>query len=170
MAEIHKFSFAYDGAEDRIAWDAEDTDGAATRLWVTQRLCRGVVRAILPMLDAPVSNDRPATQESQVHSWQQAAAMSEFGKTSGVKTSTETTAGLVREIRITPRGDGVILAFEYGAGQGLVISMSGAALRQTLAELHRLSVAAEWNLDIWPSWIADPNGALAAATPSGSLN
>ena len=170
MAEIHKFSFAYDGAEDRIAWDTEDTDGAATRLWITQRLCRGLVKALLPMLDTPVSNDRPASGDSQVHSWQQAAAMSEFGKTAGVRTSTETTAGLVRAIHITPRGEGVTLAFEFGSGQGQVVGMSGAALRQTLSELHRLNVAAEWGLDIWPGWIADPNAALAAATPSVALN
>jgi hypothetical protein len=37
MTQIHKFSLVYDATEDRLAWDAEDIQGATTRLWLTQK-------------------------------------------------------------------------------------------------------------------------------------
>ena len=84
MSEIHRFSLVYDIPEDRIAWDVEDTDGVATRLWLTQRLCRALLTAIFPMVQAPAAADLPSQHQATLQSWEQAAAMSEFGKVPAV--------------------------------------------------------------------------------------
>src|SRR5262245_2692712 len=101
MAEIHKFSFSYDKAEDRLAWDTEDRAGATTRLWLTQRLCRGFVKALIPMLPTGAVDSAPQ-HASTVQSWEQAAAMSTFGKTPPVQPTVKTVAGLLTALHITP--------------------------------------------------------------------
>lgn len=163
MAEITRFSFLYDPAEDRIALDAEDADGAATRLWLTQRLCRGLVAALVPMLTPPAS----ALEDPGRQSWEQAAAVEAMGATPPVHPGPEATVGLVHEVTIAPAGDRLALTLRFSAGQSRELSIATVALRQTLAELHRLHVIAAWPQDLWPAWIADPAGGAAAV---GAVN
>jgi hypothetical protein len=166
MTQIHKFSLVYDVAEDRLAWDAEDTDGATTRLWLTQRLSRGLVSALLPLLQAATAQKIAPQHEASVQSWEQAAAMAEFGKVPGVKPQAEATTGLVRAVHIRPSNTGMDLTFEFGADGSRTVSIAHAAVRQTLAVMHRLYVAAEWPLDVWPAWISQP----AAPASAEALN
>ena len=154
MSPIHKFSLHYDPAEDRLAWDTEDTGGATTRLWLTQRLCRGLVGAILPLIEARL--DAPPQHQATVQSWEQAAAMADFGKTPPVQTRAESVTGLVSAVHITPTTEGFDLTFDFGAGEQRTVGVVLAAVRQTLDVLHRLSISAGWPQDIWPAWIAQP--------------
>ena len=85
MIQIHRFSLLYDMAEDRMALDAEDIQGATTRLWLTQRLCRGLVKALIPMLRQTAHRPTAAENEGAVQSWEQAAAMASFGKVPNVQ-------------------------------------------------------------------------------------
>lgn len=161
MSEIHKFSLAYDTAQDRIAWDAEAVDGAATRLWLTQRLCKAVVKALTPMIQTSATPQHQAA----VQSWEQAAAVAALGQTPAVKVSDETPSGLVGAVHLTPAGSSITVAFDFAAGQSLSIVMTPVALRQTLAVLHRLHVSAGWPTDEWPAWLAAP-----AAAPTDAVN
>ncbi len=164
MAEIRKVSLLYAAAEDRLALDMEDVEGGGTRLWLTQRLCRGLVTAIVPMLQQSVSLRLPGQPPETAQSWEQAAAMADFGQTPGVRTTPDAASGLVETLRISPPGDQMTLTFEFGTGQSRAVTLTVAALRQTLAVMHRLHVEAGWPLDVWPAWIADP-AAHAAAGP-----
>ena len=71
MSEIHKFSLRYDPGEDRLAWDLEADDGGVTRLWLTQRLCRNFIEAIIPVLTKaapatwPPSTSPPSSRSSR---------------------------------------------------------------------------------------------------------
>lgn len=154
MTQIHKFSLSYDAAEDRLAWDTEDTAGVTTRLWLTQRLCRGLVTAILPLLEA--RQDVPPQHQATVQSWEQAAAMADFGKVPAVRPDARTASGLVSAVHITPTAEGFDLKFDFGAGDHRTVGVVLPALRQTLDVVHRLNVAAEWSQDHWPAWITQP--------------
>ena len=165
MTKIRKFSLAYDAGEDRIAWDAEGVDGAITRIWLTQRFCREFAGAVIPRLPAPIAADVAPEHQATVQGWEQAAAMSGFGKTPGVRVTPEATAGLVRAIHVTPTRVGLSLAFEFGVGETRSIDLDAAAVRQMLSVLHNLHLAAHWPTDFWPTWITGP-----AAAPANALN
>jgi hypothetical protein len=163
MAKVHKFSLSYDGAEDRIAWDAEDVDGGSTRVWLTQRFCREFVAALVPRLPKPAAGDVAPEHEATVQGWEQAAAMTHFGKTPGVKVTPESATGLVRAGHITPKPAGVGLAFDFGVDQQRTIDLDVPAVRQMLSVMYDLHVAADWPTDFWPPWITG-SGATEAAS------
>lgn len=156
MAEIRKVSLLYAPGEDRLALDTEDLDGATTRLWLTQRLCRALVTALLPMLQEASSLSLPGASEGVVQSWEQAAAMADFGRTPGVQAMAGSIAGLVRTVHISPPAAQMTLTFDFGESDARVVTLTTAALRQTLAVMHSLQVEAGWPLDLWPGWITDP--------------
>ena len=161
MAEIRKFSLVYDGEEDRIALDLEDVEGATTRLWLTQKLCRGLVGALAPMLEqrtAAVPAGRQAVQ-----AFEQAAAMAEFGKTPGVTPTAGATTGLVKAVHVTSGDKGFGLTFEFGAGEQRLVGLEPPALRQTLGVLHRLHKTAGWPMEFWPSWVEARRETTAAS-------
>lgn len=165
MPEIRKVSLLYVPAEDRLALDAEDAEGGTTRLWLTQRLCRGLVTALTPILQQSVSLKLPGQPPEAAQSWEQAAAMAGFGKTPGVRAAPDSVVGLVDTVRIGPPGEQVALTFAFG-DESRTVTLTIAALRQTLAVMHRLYVEAGWPLDVWPAWIADP----AAKAAGGAVN
>jgi hypothetical protein len=167
MSQIQKFSLVYDVTEDRLAWDSEDADGATTRLWMTQRLCSGLVGALLPLLQqAPTVWPVPVRHQATVQSWAQAAAMADFGKTPGVRPNPQTEMGLVKAVHIRPSADHLDLVFEFGPGRTRAVGVSPAAVRQMLSVMHGLYVAAGWPLDIWPAWITGQQG----PPPSDAVN
>jgi len=161
MPQLAKFSLSYDPAEDRIAWDAEDVGGAVTRLWLTQRLCRDFVGALLPRLPKPAAAPE---HEAAIQSWEQAAAMASFGSVPGVAVHAGAASGLVRTVHITPTPDNVTLVLEASVGEPAAITLDAAALRQMLAVLHALHKAAAWPTGFWPDWIAQR--APAEGTPA----
>jgi len=170
MSQIRKFSFVYDAGEDRLACDTELADGATSRLWLTQRFCRGFLLAILPMLERSVSADE--AHQPLVQSWEQVAALSDFGHTPAVETTAQSSVGLVHSAHLTPLERGVDIALEYRAPEGgpdLRQSMPLAfpEVRQMLSAMHNLHVVAGWPVDAWPAWIADP---AALAAPADSVN
>ena len=166
MAEIQKVSLLYIPVEDRLAFDVEDAEGAGTRLWLTQKLCRALVSVLVPMLHKVAAPHLPPDARETAQSWEQAAAMAEFGKVPGVRVRPDGVSGLVQAVHISPPGDRMTLTFDFGAGGSRSVTLTLQALRQTLAVMYRLHVEAAWPLDLWPSWIADPT--LEAA--SGTVN
>jgi len=166
MTEIHKFSLLYDADEDRLAWDTEDRAGGTTRLWLTQRLCRGLVRALLPMLRNAMPQVVGPEHQATVQSFEQAAAMAAFGKLPPVRAQAETVTGLVKAVHIQPAGAALGMTFDFGADGHRTLGLTHAEVRQMLAVMHRLHTAAGWPLDIWPAWIT---GAPEPA-PEAGLN
>lgn len=167
MAETRKISLLYIPAEDRLALDIEDVEGAGTRLWLTQRLCRRLVSTLVPMLQTVSTLKLPPEARETAQSWAQAAAMADFGKTPGVRVAPDSVSGLVEAVHISPLAEQMTLTFDFGAGRSRVVPLNLQALRQTLAVMHRLHVEAGWPLEVWPSWIADPS---ADATVTGVAN
>ncbi|HUZ14236.1 MAG TPA: hypothetical protein VMU93_15475 [Caulobacteraceae bacterium] len=166
MAEISRFSLCYDGDEDRIAWDMIDADGATMRLWLTQKLCRGLVGALGAMLEKRTAAGSAPERRAALNAFEQAAAMARFGKVAGVTPGADAPGGLVRAVHIDPSDRGLGFRFDFGEGETRTLGVDIAAVRQTLAVMRRLHAAAAWPADFWPAWIADP----ATAADAGALN
>jgi hypothetical protein len=163
MADIRRFSLAYDGEEDRLAWDMLDATGATTRLWLTQKLCRRFATALVEILEKRAAATSERGQTGAIQSFEQAAAMADFGKVPGVALQVGSTSGLVRAVHITPTDGGLTLAFDFGEGETRKLGLSLAAIRQTLALMHKLHGAAAWPMDVWPAWVSDPAAPAEAA-------
>ena len=166
MAETRKVSLLYVPVEDRLAFDIEDVEGAGTRLWLTHKLCRAMVATLVPMLQKVVTLQLPPEARETAQSWEQVAAMSDYGKLPGVRIQPESVSGLVHAVHISPPGEQMTLTFDFGAGESRVVTLTLQALRQTLAVMYRLHVEAQWPLEVWPAWIADP----AADAAGGAVN
>jgi hypothetical protein len=163
MAEVRKFSLVYDPAEDRLAWDLEAVDGATARLWLTQRLCRGLAEALLKMVPvAATPPEAPPQRRAAVQSWEQAAAMAQFGKVAGVTPQPRSLTGLVSAVHIRPVGERLDLTFDFGEGEQRTLGVDPPALRQLLGVMRRLYAGAGWPMDVWPSWTAETPGAPPA--------
>ena len=115
-----------------------------------------MVGALLPRLPRAGAGEIAPEHEAAVQGWEQAAAMSGFGKTPGVRTTAEATSGLVRAVHIAQIRAGLSLAFEFGAGERRNIDLSVAAVRQMLSVMHDLHVATGWPTAFWPAWIHGP--------------
>ena len=163
MADVRRFSLAYDGEEDRLACDMADAAGATTRLWLTQKLCRRLVVALTEILEKRAAAKTEPGQAGAIQSFEQAAAMADFGKVPGVTLLEGSTSGLVRAVHITPTDGGLSLAFDFGEAETRKLGLSLPAIRQTLALMHKLHVAAAWPMDFWPAWVADPAAPAEAA-------
>ncbi len=164
MSAIHRFSLAYDTEEDRLTCDTEDRSGATTRLWLTQRLCRGLLPAVLPMLQKSVGQAVAPEHQAAVQSFEQAAALSAFAKLPPVRAQAETVEGLVKAVHIQPGPAGLTLTFDFGADGHRTLALTFAEVRQMLVVMHRLQALAGWPLDQWPDWIAGAgDGAPTAA-------
>lgn len=166
MSQIQKFSFLYDAAEDRLACDMESADASTSRLWLTQRFCRGLVGAIVAMLEKSQS-EADGGRQVMLQSWQQAAAMGEFGKTPAVQPTPQSVTGLVSAAHLTPKERDVTIRFDFGDGDSRSVGLAYPEVRQMLGALHRVHVAAGWPLDFWPAWVADPT---IAAAPTQTVN
>jgi hypothetical protein len=166
MTPIKRFSISYSPEEDRLVCDTEDVSGDTTRLFLTQRLCRVLIPAILPMLQKAQNGAAPVEHQAAVQSFEQAAALANFGKLPPVKPKTETLVGLITTAHLTPTPTGINLALEFGGGQQRVLGLTFAEVRQMLAVIHRLHITAAWPLDQWPAWITGE----AEAAPRAALN
>ena len=173
MTKIRKFSLAYAAGEDRIAWDAEDVDGygAITRIWLTQRFCREFAGAVIPRLPAPIAADVAPEHQATVQGWEQAAAMSGFGKTPGVRRSPpDPTAGLVagrhpRHAHARRRPQ--LWPSSSAWARQRSIDHDVPAVRQMLSVMYDLHVAAGWPTDFWPPWIT---GSCRGTASANALN
>lgn len=151
MGPITRFTLNYDPSEDRIALDAADAAEATLRLWLTRRLCQGVVKALVEMLEKGAAHP-----EATLQSWEQMAAMQGLGKTPGVKAAADAPGGLVTMVNVRPGNDRYALRFTFGDDEICRIGLTTTELRQTLSVLHGLYARAAWPSDVWPAWIADP--------------
>jgi hypothetical protein len=156
MGPVQKFSINYVPAEDRLALDAEDAGGVTTRLWLTERLCRGMVPHLIKLLtERTAAKASGAVARSTVQSWAQLSAMQGLGETRAVQLKPDAPGGLVTTVHITPANGRFQIRFEFGE-RSLAIDYDEDALRQTLTLLARLYRLADWPGDLWPDWILDP--------------
>lgn len=162
MAPGRTFSLLYDPSEDRIAWDMVDVAGETTRIWLTQRMCRQFVGALIPRLPQP--GPRVAAEhQSAVQGFQQAAAMSRLAPAPPVKPAQTDVAARARAIQLNPSPQGIGVVFDLGEAGQRSIGLDPAAARQMLTLLHGVHVHAGWPVDFWPDWIARPAEASAGA-------
>lgn len=152
MIPFERFTTEYDPVEDRIRINGVGAAGQRVTLWLNQRMMRLLLPQLCNWVEAKVSTEQggrsPAVQE-----FHQAAAAATLTPDqppvaplgSGV---------LVVSIDYTDLGNVIRLTFKNLSGTQLaLVDFPEMGLRQWLAIVHGLYLAADWPVDPFPAWL-----------------
>lgn len=152
MIPFERFTTEYDPVEDRIRLNGVGPGGQRATLWLNQRMMRLLLPQLSNWVEAKVGVEQggrlPGVQEFH----QAAAAATMVPNQPPV--APVGTGVLVVAIDYTDLGGVIRLTFKDSAGMHLaLVDFPEIGLRQWLAIVHGLYLAAEWPVDPFPSWL-----------------
>ncbi|MTI44448.1 hypothetical protein JM93_01980 [Roseibium hamelinense] len=161
---LTRLTTQFDSIEDRIRLSGETSTGPVV-LWLTQRLARRAMPALLNWLEKQTS-DAPMPELQQEMAQQ--AAESRMTPQEPVMTGAENAAEamLVYEIDLGFGEEGARICFKDRAGRSLVLGLDRLQLRQWLGIVRNTFQKAEWTLDEWPEWSRTSGKQDATVTPA----
>ena len=146
--------------EDRLRLSGEDADGASVMIWLTQRLLRRLLPALLAWLERQTgAMPRPEIMLS----FAQEAARAGLQEQAPVRAASGT-GWLATAIDITAGAQAVELLFRATPDLRATLVLEPTALRQWLGIMHGHWASAEWPADVWPAWMSES----ATLAPTGS--
>jgi hypothetical protein len=151
MKELQKVTVEYDENEDRIRLAGEDRDGSRSVMWLTQRLLRRLLPALIDWLGKKslTSGLAEAILEFEHH-----AALAALQPQPPVPIGGGDTLWLIQVIDLKMADDLVALEFRgVPPGHEARFTVDSTAMRQWLSIVHMQCVRAEWPLDLWPRWM-----------------
>ncbi len=158
MLELHRLTSEYIETEDRFRLTGEDQEGNALCLWITQRLAMRMVSHLVNQISkgSPEALQNP-TQDSDasdlLQSVAQEVASSTLTPQPAVDSAKATESILVSEVDITRTPEGAV-GFVFRNGDARVaLGFEPQQLRQWLAIIHKLWMAAQWPSHAWPQWM-----------------
>lgn len=160
MRTVTRITGSYDQDEDRIRFAVLDAEEKPLALWITQRLANRLVRSLVGLLEREVTARSEPRARSSVQLWQQTRADLSMKKgTTPIQAPPETALDLIKEIKIRPGADQVILEFNCKGSESVALPLGLMQLRQFLRMLFRLYGKAEWSTEeIWPVWFEEDAG------------
>jgi len=167
MFVIEKFTHSYDKTEDRISLTCQDSAGEVVRLWLTQRLLLRLTEVLVKFLDDELNSERAGRFVSDMHEFEQSAALSGLKGQAPVKSDALREDVLVTAVDLTPLAKGYRLIFRREADRVAGIVFSRVTLRQFLGILYRLFGKAGWPRHAWPAWFSQE--AASGSTPEPLL-
>jgi hypothetical protein len=140
----------YNQNEDRISFSCVLTDDSSIVVWLSQRLLRRFVPALLHN----VEKELKLGVQSHTNMQNVADRMGHKDQSTvpSVHTTTHEVSWVMVSIDISRMPQGVRLTFKGANGELAPWSMSYVHLRQWLAILYRCCVKSEWPLDVWKEW------------------
>lgn len=150
---LEKVTLNYVAVEDRICMNAQIRGGEAVTFWLTQRLCRGLVKTFVNYLDKTTVTATD-TGKSMVQTYFQEEAMMRKPRSASVDASKSTTAPmLVKTLNIRTTPDSLLLRLPMPDGSVSAMPLKPVEARQLLQILFVQYRKGDWPLDIWPQWI-----------------
>lgn len=148
---LTRLTTEYLPSEDRLRLSGEDADGEAVRIWLTQRLLRRLLPALLNWLERQAGTlPRP---EIILEFAQEAARV---GLQAQPPVRADGAAGwLATAIDITPGAQHVELAFRAAPDLRATLVLEATALRQWLGIMHGHWAGAGWPAAVWPTWMSE---------------
>jgi hypothetical protein len=182
VANLQRISTQYRGAEDRLLLTGEFPSGSTVSLWLTQRLMLRAVPLLVDWLQKQTPTDlkardniaqaqeiaqtfsRPAVQVRK------ATPVSVTAVSSGEQPAVpENLEALVHSIDLTVNDKAVRLRFKGADGELGMVILNPQQLRQWLAVLQVLWRKADWQGEIWPSWLKS-DAELASTRAKGAFH
>lgn len=162
--EILKFTTRYDALQDRLCIDGEDRDGRIVSLWLTHRLLRRLIPALVKLI-TPVaeSEDKVAVLAEWALDFAKTQQKPELPVTpQPVPTSPGRMVAppdhlLISSIELKNSTRRVELVFCLPTNTPVAtIEFNAETLRQWLSIVYRLWTGADWTLVEWPAWMQPP--------------
>lgn len=161
--------------EDRIFLHGETLDGEEHAVWLTQRLARRMVPALLDWLSrhqGSMSLEEPVSVRAPAAPGEAASASSPpvpVHQPQDADPAAAPPAPALRALepwvahsaQLAGQGARLVLTLTQGGQAGVCMPLTAAAMRQCLRALRRACLEAEWPADMWPA-------ALSASAPSAT--
>jgi len=159
LLRLTKVTLNYNNIEDRIRMDARTQAGETVAFWITRRLCRELVKAIVAYFNKPEINSAEINRAAV--SPQHIPAVQEFlhqkaksdKKNSPPVMSASSAVVLINRVQVRTSSKVVQMSFPFTETSMAVLAMSPTEARQWLDILYQQCLLAEWSLDVWPQWI-----------------
>ncbi len=165
--QLERVTFEYSATQDRLLARMQGSDGERHAAWLTQRLVRRLVKALLSSLDKTVSaerasssaSDRPApaadpTPTDMMMSFRHHAALMRQAPSRPVTVIDTQDLPLLTSIQARLSRHRALLTMELPGGPA-VLSLSHDHTWQLLQILLNIFQRADWPVDIWPSWMRE---------------
>lgn len=154
---LRRITTRYIEPEDRLRLAGDIDDGEPVVIWLTQRLIRFLLPALLRWLEENATTNRstPPAQAEIQHSFAQQAARARQVSQPAVRISTGSTAWLAIEVRVAKTPGQLRLTFGGPDGQQAILELGTTHLRQWLNIVFDHSSKAGWPLEAWPEWVKD---------------
>jgi hypothetical protein len=138
--------------QDRLRIAGELPRDSGVIIWLTHRLARRLVPALLQWLDHQAG---ASPQRDVVHGFEQEAARMGMAEHPRVDIARNNAEWLVSRIEYTAEDGRMAITFRNDDGHAFGMRLAPMELRQWLTVLHGLWAHAAWPMDIWPGWLAD---------------
>jgi len=158
-ANLKRLSTEYVGREDRIKIVGELDDAQSVVIWMTNRMGRRVVPALLQWLEKQTSRSAAASAvEARVlQSFAQGAAVAGLKAQTPVTPHAGSSAWLMQAIDFNATESHISLTFRGRQGESASVRFKASELRQWLSILHLTWLKAQWPSLLWPDWIKREN-------------
>lgn len=174
---LERITFDYSATEDRLLARMQASDGERQAAWLTQRLARRLVKALLAHLDKTTMTERTSvasnsavssgsvsqSPKEMLMSFRHQAAMLKRESPPPVAPIDTHDLPLLEIIHARLLQSRAVLTIELPAGP-VVLSLSHDHAWQLLQILLNIFGKADWPVDAWPDWMRDGD---ANGTPPG---
>jgi hypothetical protein len=141
----------YSLREDRIVVDCVIHTGDELQLAFTQRLARALVAALVRQVSARTNNPLR-------HDFAQDEAISTKPQSDAVLVAGERPAWLVTHAHFRAIDAGVRVLFTEDDKRAVHLDCAEAVLRNLIDIFHKSFLAAEWDTNVFPGWVASQAG------------
>ena len=142
----------YSLREDRIIVDGVIHTGDELQLAFTQRLARALVAELVRQVSARTDNPL-------LHDFAQDEAISTKPQSDAVQVEGDRPAWLVTHAHFQEIDAGVRVIFTEDDKRAVHLDCAEAVLRNLIDILHKSFLAAEWDTNMFPGWVASQVGA-----------
>ena len=140
--------------EDRIVVDGMIHSGDELQLAFTQRLARGLVAELVRQVTARTNNPL-------MHDFAQDEAISTKPQSDAVQVSGDRPAWLVTHAHFQAIDAGVRIIFTEDDKRAVHLDCAEPVLRNLIDIFHKSFLAAEWDTNVFPGWVASLAGATS---------
>jgi hypothetical protein len=163
IAAISRLTTDYVDTEDRLRLSGDIAGGAPVAMWMTQRLALRLLPQLLQWLDSQIGaataqgsegrrSAAPEIQKQVVHGFAQEAALADLTPQARVQAAASE-GWLIQSVDIARSDERVALVFRTADGRAAGLGVTAHELRQWLAIMRGVWLAAGWPDTPWPEWM-----------------
>lgn len=149
--QLQRITSEYIDCEDRIRLVAEVDGGPPVVLWLSQRMLRVMLPALILWLD---SQQDDSAYGDLLQGFAQQAAQAALAPQPPVRAGEEASHWLVQSVDMAQSAQTISLRFRDDGKHAGRLTMEPTPLRQWLGILHTLCQRADWQLQVWPDWLS----------------